>query len=105
MQARTSPPATKCSISAFLLFICLLCLPTHSFCQSILKFANLADGQKVTSYDAVLSNPQFLCAPGWEVLTFTLSFQPKGKEYYGPYVTKGPKLTEKRDRTVQIFQG
>ena len=42
-----------------------------------------------------------ISAPGWEVVSFTLSLQPKGKDYCGPYITKGSKLTDKEIAVIR----
>ena len=94
-----------------LALMCTLCLSENSFSQnhpgrngSVIKFANVdfANKNATVTYEQILANPGFtILAPGYEVLSFTLSFQPKGKDFIGPYTTKGSKLT---DKEIEIFK-
>ncbi len=103
---------SKCRMTCFapLLLVCMLCATGSVFPQDkanrnapAIRFANVDVSKPSTAtYEQVLSDPQFEWnVPGWKILTFTLSFQPKGKDYYGPFPTKGGKLTEKE---IAIFK-
>ncbi len=109
-------PVSKCRMTRFiaLLLVCMLCITSAVLCQGnahkmgpMLKLANVPSGNNmvITSYNPVLSDPTIVCTePGWKVITFTLSFQPVGKDYYGPFITKGPKLTEKETDLLKYFR-
>jgi len=89
-----------------LLLVCIF--SENSFSQNtaakpFLKFGNvppIGTNVIITDYDMVLSNPQFICTGG-EVISFILSFQPRAKDFVGPFKTKGDRLT---DEEIAVFK-
>ncbi len=48
-----------------------------------------------TTYNKVLANPKVLYEGGQKVVEFAVSFMPKGKDYYGPFITTGNRFSDK----------
>lgn len=91
-------------------FVCMLCFSGNTFSQNksgkefpVAKFANIdLNRNPVATYEQVLANPVFTWSlPGYEMLYFSLSFQPKGKDFIGPFTTKGSKLTDKEIEIIK----
>jgi len=58
-------------------------------------------GKKPVSADQVLTYPRLVFTDtSWHIQSFTLSFQPHGKDYIGPFATNGYKLTQKE---IDVF--
>jgi hypothetical protein len=93
--------ASKNKMIVFLSLVFFLCAPCSGFSQSkepAVKFGSidLSHNKLLTSYDPVFADPQLHCTlPGYKVITYTFSLQPKGKDFCGPFATKGDKLTDK----------
>lgn len=107
---------TNKSISLVLLPFLLvgtLCISSYAFSQDkpwkdkpFARLANVTDTSwrvVLTSYDPILSNPQLVCTePGAEITGFSVSFQPKGKDYIGPFKATGSKLTNNK-RVIEVL--
>jgi hypothetical protein len=99
----------KATTLATLFIAIMLCICNGSYAQAtnqpkmILKLGTAdISGKSTVTTDQVLADPQLLFSdPSCIVVSFTLSFQPHDKDFIGPYVTQGAKLTAKE---IDIFR-
>jgi hypothetical protein len=98
--------------SKMLLFIALimLCAPKNGYSQAAkepivtLGEVDLTSKEPAT-YDQVLSDPELVpVQQGWEVQSFTLAYQPKGKPTFGPFKNTGSQLTAKEISILKNFK-
>ncbi len=91
-------PVTITKTRRTLLLLCLLCAARSSFAQkttkkpatvSIFGKANASFTSHIT-YAQMLTGPAITCTEAdAEVTGYTISFLPKGKDYYGPFKVNG----------------
>ena len=106
MLTRRSTTAARTKMLLFIpvVLVCMLCSSKNVFSQGktwksnvYVTLANVPDTSwhaNIKSYEPIISNPQLVCSePSGEITRFTVSFQPKGKDFAGPFVTTGSKLT------------
>ena len=114
MLTRKSTTAARTKMLVFIpvIMVCLLCFSKNIFSQNkatatgpVAKMAKLdISSGKVTSWDAILEDPTVVCSDGGQVTEFTLSFQPKSKDYVGPYKTSGNRFTAKQIEWINKFK-
>lgn len=94
---------------------CVLLFAENSFSQNKaakasprVKLANVDTSVKAmrnVTYEQIFANPKVVCIePGAEVTGFTISFQPKRKDYIGPFVTKGVTIADKQIALLKKLQ-
>ena len=108
----TAVARTKMLVFIPLLMVCILCFSKNIFSQNktasttpVAKMAKMdASGGKITSWDVILADPTLVCPDGGQVLSFSLSFQPKGLDYAGPFATQGNRLPAKGIEWINKFK-
>ena len=114
MLTRKSSAASKIKMLVFipLALVCIVCFSKNSFSQKktgksrlIVELANVPDTSMrvaLTNYDPILSNPRLVCTePEAEVTEFWVSFQPKGKDYIGPFTVTGSSRLDSNPRLME----
>ena len=63
--------------------------------------ANGKPGATYTTKAEILRNPRFMTSMNIEVVEFTVSLMPKGKDFIGPFTVKGAELPENVKARIQ----
>ena len=119
MLTRRSSAAARTKMLVFipLLMVCILCFSKNIFSQGNAKKKALDavmltshpdtamyKHHLITNYDLILSDPQLVSVhPGAKVTSFAVSFQPKGKDYLGPYTVSGSSRLDHNPRIMEIL--
>jgi len=90
---------------------CMLCLSVgNARGQTAVTDSGIAvsqlrsSGQISVSYDKILAHPAMFYDGGNRVVEFSISFLPKGKDYYGPFITTGNKFPDKAISALRKFK-
>ena len=99
-----------------LIQLCVWCFCGNIFAQDkigkygpVLRLANVSWGDYkhpvYATYEQILSDPSFVSIPpGHKVISFTILYQPKGKDYWGPYSANGNKFNNKQLAILKHFR-
>ncbi len=104
---------SKLQIITALAVLCLMVIAHSSNAQNRVSEAGIVAPFGITykntstgiTLDEMLKNPAMLCRQGYELVEFSISFLPEGKDYRGPFTINGsPRLQGLALETLQTMK-
>src|SRR4051812_12805238 len=96
-QKLTATAKRKLQIITVLAVLCLMAAAHNSNAQARASEASVVipfgipykNSSTNITLDEMLKNPAMLCRQGFELVSFTISFMPEGKDFMGPFKISG----------------